>query len=235
MKTLDKITSAVAAWTSKYAAARTAASSAVAELQRVDRELRAEDDTIAADHRALASALPPKAEVIAAAETRIDADAAAWAREHGTRLVAAAGGRLHVSPAGEVLGIVPGDLFAAFGALSGQLDPVAALAALMPLEFKRRVRAIIEATDYTPGPPLAQRPAMIAELRNRRTELEDQHRRLVDEAAAAGITLADLPANVGRRLAEAREAEQIARHNSLNEGAIRRGVIQPAETIEQAR
>jgi hypothetical protein len=79
--------------------------------------------------------------------------------------------------------------------------------------------------EYTAGPPLAERPAMIAKLEAEIAQIEEGEERLVDEAAAAGLVIAHRPEVQQRKQNEARKAEldrqavvdRAAREAALNE------------------
>jgi len=66
-----------------------------------------------------------------------------------------------------------------------------AILAMFGEDIKTAVRKRIEATPWPgePGPPVADRPALIAKAERELTELEAQLDNLRHEAAAAGITL----------------------------------------------
>lgn len=229
MKAVDKLKGILA----DLAGASREARDGIAKLRAVDIELRAEDERIAAEIATQTSALPPKADIIAAGERQVDALGEGWRQAYGPRILAAIAGRLDVRMDGEVSGIVPGDM-TAFGLLPQGLD-LHALAGIAPGFLKAGLRDLVQATTYEAGPRLEERPARIAELQARRRGIHAQHRAMVDEAAAAGVTLADLPENVALRHREARDRQAIDDYNSLNARAIARGSLAPASTYEQAR
>ena len=49
--------------------------------------------------------------------------------------------------------------------------------------MKQHFRELVRATDYAPGPPAAERPALVARLARELAELEEAETVLVDEAA----------------------------------------------------
>jgi hypothetical protein len=61
----------------------------------------------------------------------------------------------------------------------------------------------IDRAEYVPGPPAAERPGMIARLERELAELEGAEERAIDEAAAAGVSIAHRPEVITRRQREA--------------------------------
>lgn len=66
---------------------------------------------------------------------------------------------------------------------------------------------LVARVEYEPGPPLSDRPGLIAKLEAEIREIEAGEERLVDEACEAGLVIAHRPEVVQRRQNEARQAE----------------------------
>ena len=119
-------------------------------------------------------------------------------------MVSALSGVCEVSAAGELR------IVRYVAALADAVGPLslAALAALAPALVREGVRAVIASTPYgDEGPPMRARAALVAEVDGKIAALVTEHAALVDNAGALGITLADLPATVGRR-AQAAQAHE---------------------------
>jgi hypothetical protein len=151
--------------------ATTAAHELIAERRRAIAAKRAELQ------RAEAGPRPP-AEVIGRFEAWVDELAAYQAREYGRGLVVHRFGSVSKEPGtGAPWG--PGtELTWGFAALF--LGP----------ELKQRFADLVRATAYEAGPPAAERPALVERLRGELAQLEAEEEQLVDEAAAAGVTIA---------------------------------------------
>jgi hypothetical protein len=182
---------------------------ALDDLHAADKELRKMHEDLQAERARLCGARPPHAELIAAAEEQVDALAAAWAAANGLQLVVAVGGSIDVQPSREVRGVISGNLLHA-PALMGMLD-VPTLAALVPAQLKAGLRRLIEATEYAEGPPMSERPRLIAELDEKIADVEREHSQLVDQARGLGIEIALLDDVRYRRAHEAHLAENRAR------------------------
>jgi hypothetical protein len=174
---------------------------AVGQLHDADQALRAAHAAAEAERGRLLSARPPKADVIAVADARVDAIGTAWSAAHGMSLVTALAGSVDVAPDGAVRGILTGDL-----ALAGPLD-APTLIALAPDVVKAGLRKLIEATPDAGGPSMRERPQLIADVDVRIADVEAQHSALVDQARTLGITLDLLESVRGRRVMEAQRAE----------------------------
>ena len=181
------------------------ARSALDDLHATDKALRQMHEELQAERGRLCTARPPRAELIAAVERQVDDAAAAWAAACGPQVIAAVSGTVDVLPGGEVRGIRAGNLFEV-PALAGLLD-VPTLMALVPDQVKAGLRQLIEATEYAEGPPMSERPTLIAAVAAKIADVEEQHSGLVDQARALGITLGLLDDVRSRRAVEARAAE----------------------------
>jgi hypothetical protein len=187
--------------TSRLAGAR----SALDAVHETDKALRTMHAELQAERARLCGAKPPREAVIAAAERQVDAIAAAWAAANGAQLVTAIVGAVDVQPNGEVRGLVAGNLLH-LPALAGLVD-VPTLAAIMPEYLKDGLRRVIEATPYVAGPPMADRPGLIADVDAKIADVEDQHSELVARAAELGISIELLLDVRARRAHEANLAE----------------------------
>jgi len=191
----------------------------VDDLHSVEKELRQEAEGFAVERTRLLSARPPREDLIAAAERQVDAIAAEWANGNGPQIVAALAGSVDVQPGGEeIRGVVPGDIR---NWLPGIVDG-SAFIGLVPSIVKARLRDIIAATPYNPGPSMDQRQRMIAELAAKLADVEARHSELVDHARELGITIELLPDVQGRRTRATQAHERWELDQRANESYYRR-------------
>jgi hypothetical protein len=210
-------------WAAKLAGARTA----VDDLHSVEKELRQEAEGLAVERTRLLGARPPREDLIALAERQVDAIAAEWANGNGPQIVAALAGAVDVQPGGDaVRGLVPGDIRTW---LPGMIDGSAVIG-LVPSVVKNRLRQIIEAADYIPGPSMDQRQRMIAELDVKLADVESRHSELVDHACELGITLELLPNVAGQRARKAQAHQRWELDVRANAALYRRSpALKPPE------
>jgi len=83
-----------------------------------------------------------------------------------------------------------------------------ALAAADPAYAGDLLLALVRGTEYRPGAPSAERPALIARLEAELAELEETEERLIDEAAAAGVSIAHRAEVITRRQEEQLERDR---------------------------
>jgi hypothetical protein len=188
------------------------ARTAVSELQAVDVALRDAHAAAEAERGRLLSARPPKAEVVKLLDAELPKLAAEWVAQRGLAVVAALGGAIEVTPAGEFRIVRYSSLTDELGALS-----FSALAALAPELVREGLTAVITQTPYEEGPPMADRAALIAEVDRKLEGIVKAHRDLAKNARDKDIPLPDLAITVGRRL----QAEQ-ARKRWADDGAVNR-------------
>lgn len=195
----------VADWTNRLAGAR----SAMEELRGADAELRREHAAALAERTRVIGLSPPLADIIGAMRRLVDEHAQQWAERNGPGLVRAFGPGLKESgedgSVSEQKPSMPDMFWTAYGNLPVRDMNPSALAGLAPDLMKTRLEAVIRATPYDAGPPIADRPALLAELDAKIRDIEQRHTELVDGAAAFDppITLALLPAVAARRQEEA--------------------------------
>jgi hypothetical protein len=154
------------------------------------------------------SSLAPRAEVIAAMETAVDAIAAEARGILGERLVQALSGRVNILPSGLVTGLTSGTLAQAF-----MPSPLLwqDLAALLPEQLKASLRACINSAVYQEGPQMNDRLAQIETLDQRISFVERSHAELVDAALQNGITIPYMEGERIRRLQAQQAADRQAR------------------------
>jgi hypothetical protein len=171
----------------------------------------------------------PPAEVITEFETWVDGLAAYTAREHGFGIVAHRFGS-----------VIPGPT-AGSPWTPNQPMTWGWAAYFLGEQLKRRFADLVRGVEYEPGPPAAERPTRIAELREQLAALEREEEQLVDDAEQAGVRIDHRPevlqARETERRAKAREeqaaADRAAREKLLNERHERR--IGASEYLAQSR
>jgi hypothetical protein len=222
---ITKIGSTVTGALGKLAAA---ARDAVGDLQgavRAGRELLA---AATAKDVWLRSAKPPKAEVLAELDKDLARVRRQWLEVYGPRLLDA------LAPV-----VDPNDGTTYRPIRYAKLEEVlpafdlGTMAALFPDALREGIIAAFP--PFEEGPPMSERPALLAAVAAQILDLETQDRLLVDEAAEVGITLADHPENVARRHREARDRQRIDDYNRANAALIRAGRVKAATTVEEAR
>jgi len=174
----------------------TGARDAIGELHAADVAFCQAHAAAEAERGQLLSSRPPKAEVLKSLDVELQKLAAEWVAQRGPALVASLAGSIDVTRAGEIRGIVR------YSTLTDELGglSLSALAALAPELVREGLAAVITRTPYDEGPPMAERAALVAEVKRKIEAIVKDHADLVDTAAAAGITLAHLPTTVGRRV-----------------------------------
>ena len=180
---------------SRIAGARDAGELAVGDLHVADVTLRQAHAAAEAEHGHLLSSWPPQAEILKSGDVELQKLAAEWVVQRGPAVVACLAGSIDVTPAGEIRIVRYSTLTDELGGLS-----LSALAALAPELVREGLAAVITRTPYDEGPPMAERAALVAEVKRKIEAIVKDHADLVDNAAAAGITLAHLPTTVGRRV-----------------------------------
>jgi len=208
---MKSVMTKVADWTNRLAGAR----SAMEELRAADAELRREHAAALAERTRLIGLSPPVEAIIGAMRHLVDEHAEQWAKRNGQGLVRAFGPGLEEKEDGSVSErkpLLPAAFWTAYGELSMRELTPSALAGLAADLMKARLEAVIRATPYDAGPPIAERPALLAELDAKIRDIEARHSELVDGAAAFDppITLALLPAVAVRRIAEAERGKHTA-------------------------
>jgi hypothetical protein len=145
-------------------------------------------------------------------------------------VVSALAGALEVTPAGEIRTV-------RYSTLTDELGPwLAPLCASAPLLGPALLARVLGAAHVDEGPPLAERPALLAEVAQRRASIEDEHARLVDAVREVGIVLEHLSPTVLKRgrAAEAHAAWEA--DGALNrEYYERHPAARPPEPEEAAR
>lgn len=213
--------------TSKLAA--DAARTAVADLQGAVRAITEQRVVATAEREALLSARPPMAEVLAALDQDLARVGRHWREVYGPNLLSVLAPVVDPTSAPTYRAIRHGALEQVFPA---SFD-LGTLAALFPAMIREGLVAALPA--FASGPPMTERPALLAAVDAQVLELETQHAQLVDQAAAAGIVLDHLPETIARRHREARDQERIDAYNRANAALIHAGRIRAATTIEEAR
>lgn len=100
--------------------------------------------------------------------------------------------------------------------------------ALCVADRKRAVahlEALIAGVDYEAGPPLAERPALLAQLTRELQELEAAEEQAVDEAVAAGVSIEHRPEVRERREQEARTRAEQERIDAVTDANARQAAI----------
>ena len=156
-------------------------------------------EAIAAKGRAVNQARDgslPLAEVIATFNRWVDETAEHQARQHGRSLVCHNFG----APRGHSSAHAP-------WAPSTTME-WGFVALFFGDQLKGRFAELARSIEYTPGPPAAERAAVVAQLARELAELESQEEALVDQAAEAGVVIAHRPEVVQRRENERRQRER---------------------------
>lgn len=91
-------------------------------------------------------------------------------------------------------------------------------------QLKSKFAELARTVEYMAGPPAADRAAVVAKLEGELAELEGQEEQLIDEALAAGVTIAHRPEVVERRERERRrressertDADRVARESAVD-------------------
>lgn len=157
-----------------------------AELEDRIEELRNRIAGTQAELEAVVEGSVPKAEYLARVNDWVDAKAAHFGTEVQYSL---SGLRLPGRPEPVTFGRVPvtGSLTAGMVA---EADVAAPICWLLNAEIKKKLAEAINASGYTEGPPLADRPKLRKELQSAIDELELAEERLIVEAESAGLTIA---------------------------------------------
>lgn len=182
-----------------------------------DRELR-EAITIATEARLrIATAPEPIDVVVDNMRVQVDEYAEAWVDKSRAGILEAFSGALESTPDGTMRVNRP-RMFRLpdFGRLTFN-----DLVGLAPEVIKMRLEEILRAVHYEAGPPLAERPPLIAEIDARLVALESEHEALVDDAGALDppIALDHLPTVRQRREAAASRALHDAETNATYQKA----------------
>jgi hypothetical protein len=184
------------------------ASSAIASLKKAEAGIRAglaALDVEQTQHRSLAE---PRPAVEANVDRLVGELRARWLAAHGQAVAGAASGRLGEGNAPE-----PARLHEVLFMGPVTLD---LLAALVPRELAAGLRQIVAETRVESGPALAARLPRLREIEAERQALRQRHAELVDEAAAAGVTLAHLPEEKARRIQLAQRHREWAANVAVN-------------------
>jgi hypothetical protein len=164
----------------------TDARDAVSRLHDADQALRAAHADAESERGRLLGAKRPRAELLKVGEQELAQLAAAWLAERGPAVVSSLAGALEETPTGEFRVVRYSSLADEFGSW---LAPLCASAPHVGSELLARV---LGAAHVDEGPPLAERPALLAEVARRRASIEDEHAKLVDAAREVGILLEHL-------------------------------------------
>ena len=178
----------------------TGAKSAITSLSTTERGLRDEHGQCLVERRQIIQAVPPRARILARVRDEIAAVRRAWIHDNGQALAANLGGSLRIAMSGAVEGVQHGSVLSALGSL----DPRTSCA-LLPDALLAGITKILEEVDYPEGPPLEDRPPMIAKLDKRIAAIEDAHSELVDQAKVVGIEFPLLEEVRSRRAAAAHQ------------------------------
>lgn len=186
----------------------------VQQLAECDRQLREAHAGACQARARLEDSLEPPEKIIANMIALVDEAAARYATEHGDSIIAAFSGHLEAQSDGTLQERKPRlydhylhDL--TFRDLCG----------LAPALVKARLTEIIRGHEYEAGPALSERGVALEAAKERIRQIEDEHTKLVDAAAALDppIMFELLPAVRERRLQEAarrqreRDAEEAQR------------------------
>jgi hypothetical protein len=138
-----------------------------------------------------------------------------WLDEHGSTLISSDRDRALGSPG------LRGSIYLPWA----DALPWGALCAARPDLAREILAALVGQVAYEPGPPLAERPALIARLERELAELEQGEEQIVDEACGSGVVIEHRPAVRERRQAEAarqRREEEAATNRKAREAEINR-------------
>ena len=136
----------------------------------------------------------PAEEVLRATIPAVVREAGAyWIKEHGTSLIY--GSKTLAAPNPNGSRDLPWSLSAPV--------PWAALCAADPAFAEKLLGGLVKKVAYESGPPSSERPKLIARLTAELAELEAAEEAFVDDACAAGVTIAHRPETIQRRESEA--------------------------------
>jgi hypothetical protein len=178
---------AIRSITSKLRSATKGALEQISEIRRRISETRA-------GLRQLETAPLPRAEIQERAATTVQQAGAVWLKDNARNVLTGLG---TFNKKATLLAVKHGDELMSWGAFCAS-DPQAAITRLL---------AVVEQTDYQPGPASALRPDLIAAAALELAALEDAEEKLVDEAAAVGIVIEHRPEVLQRRQQEHRQRE----------------------------
>ncbi len=163
-------------------------------------EMRERIKALRREINALRYAPVPAAEIHERAREAVAARGARWLEEHGRGLFGTAENRWR-----------PLGTYAAEGhhklPRGIETDLFGFMCAANPDHALQLLDGLVAATPFEAGPPSDERPALIARLERELAELEAAEEAAIDEACAAGVTIAHRADVVQRRATEANKRE----------------------------
>jgi hypothetical protein len=184
------------------------ASAAANRLAEHGRSLEAEHATLQRERKTIAAPVPVD-DIVANMRAMIDARAAQYAADHAGRMIDELGGYLEFLPLHRAAR--RGSDYRTVKPTMWQPHPPGErllfedLIGLFPELMKQRLEAIIRSKAYQPGPPLADRIALLRNVDERIADVERRHTAFVEAVGALNppISIALLPSVHRRRAAEA--------------------------------
>ena len=182
------------------------AKDAAGQLHTAVQKIRAKLDAVRAEMHRLQTAPPSRPELTRNVSDLIGQAGGTFKLRFGEMLRTAVSGRLR--PDGSLRPPQwPDDPALAMVGLSRPM--LEALCALLPHEAL--VAGFVEAMDAAPaaaaGPPMAERPALLARAKEEEGRLLHEDHEAVVAAAEAGLTIGELPENAALRMREERKRE----------------------------
>lgn len=195
--------------TKKLTAARNSVTEEIARL-------RAEIVAVNAKLQHVQSAPLPLDEMDARARAAVKEAGDEWLTQYGSSLINGDRSLGTYGHRGSVYLPDHGQALMTWGGLCAS-DPVPAAAMLS---------ALVRRIPFEPGPPSAERPALIVKLQKELAELGAAEERMIDDSIEAGVVIAHRPAVIERRANE-------ARRQALEEAAVENRQAREAELNRQ--